>query len=41
MPQFVKNWWDTPPPNFSTNGSWGWYYFVGMPLQILGPALCK
>jgi hypothetical protein len=43
-PQFIKNWWDDPPPYSSlgnTNGGWGWYYFVGVPLEVLGPFLTK
>jgi hypothetical protein len=46
MKLFVDGWLtgDSPPPDFSlggNNGGWGWYYFVGWPFELLGPALTK
>jgi hypothetical protein len=40
LARFVKDWWETPPPDFPQGGGWGWYW-VGLVLQVSGQYLAK
>jgi hypothetical protein len=43
MARVVKNWWETPPPDFpqgSADSGWGWYW-LGLILQGSGQYLAK